>query len=97
MVETFLNEQRFLVARVAKGIDIHPSDQELKEFQKLAKRIDKDRYFTIYGCQDCVKALVKFVYDNEDKLKEPEQLVNFKKKATFPKHEKLSDGSTEGQ
>ncbi len=61
----FLQDQYFLYERIKKNIDIHPSNRELKEFQRLAKEIDKDRYFTIYGCQDCIRTLVKFVYDNQ--------------------------------
>ena len=39
---------------------------DLKTFQTIAKTIDADRYFTIYGCQSCVRELVKFVYDNQN-------------------------------
>lgn len=71
----FLQERSFMQERLELGIDVHPSDDELKEFQKLAKKIDPDRYFTIYGCQKCVNELVKFVFDA--------QKENVKK-VTFP-------------
>lgn len=60
----FLNANKFLKERIDLDIDIYPSDAELKTFQKIAKNIDKERYFTIYGCQSCVRELVKFVYEN---------------------------------
>jgi len=60
----FLEANKFLNERVALDIDIYPSDSDLKTFQKIAKTIDKERYFTIYGCQSCVKDLIKFVYEN---------------------------------
>jgi len=60
----FLEANRFLKERIDLDIDIYPSDAELKTFQKIAKNIDKERYFTIYGCQSCVRELVNFVYEN---------------------------------
>ena len=60
----FLNTQRFLYERILQGIEVHPSDAELKEFQRIAKTIDNERYFTIYGCQSCIQELIKFVYEN---------------------------------
>lgn len=64
MSNEFLIENAFLLERINAGIDIHPSDAELKTFQAMAKVIDADRHFTIYGCQDCNQAMVKFVYAN---------------------------------
>jgi len=63
----FLEDRRFLQERLVHGIELHLNDNELKEFQAIAKQYDKDRYFTIYGCQSCVQTLVKFVFDNYDK------------------------------
>jgi hypothetical protein len=60
----FLDVNEILKERIRLGIDIHPSDIELKRFQAIAKGIDSERYFTIYGCQSCVQALVKFVFEN---------------------------------
>ena len=61
----FLSEHKFLAERVEMDIDIYPGDDDLKTFQKIAKTIDAERYFTIYGCQSCVRDLIKFVYDNQ--------------------------------
>ena len=63
----FLESQRFLYDRIKADIDIYPSDEELKEFQRVAKTYDRERYFTIYGCQKCVRELVNFVFVNYDK------------------------------
>jgi len=60
----FLSEHKFLAERIEIDIDIYPGDDVLKTFQKIAKTIDAERYFTIYGCQSCVRELVKFVYEN---------------------------------
>ena len=60
----FLAANSFLLERIKQDIDIHPSDEELKRFQEIAKTIDKERYFTIYGCQSCVRELITFVYSN---------------------------------
>ena len=51
--------------RSKAGIDVHLSDDEAKEFQAAAKVIDPQRYFTIYGCQECINTLVKFVFTNQ--------------------------------
>jgi len=60
----FLSKHKFLFERVEMDIDIYPGDDVLKTFQKIAKTIDAERYFTIYGCQSCVRDLIKFVYEN---------------------------------
>jgi hypothetical protein len=57
----FLEANKFLNER----INLDPGDEDLKTFQKIAKTIDAERYFTIYGCQSCVRDLIKFVYDNQ--------------------------------
>ena len=64
----FLEDRQFMADRLAAGVDVHPSDDEAKEFQRLAKLIDPDRYFTLYGCQSCINELVKFVFDNAGKI-----------------------------
>lgn len=63
----YLEDRRFLQERLSLGIELHLNDDELKQFQQLAKTYDKERYFTIYGCQKCVQSLVSFVFDNYDK------------------------------
>lgn len=75
----FLEDRQFLAERLAVGIDVHPADDEAKEFQRLAKLIDPERYFTVYGCQSCINELVKFVFDNAGKIP-----ATFVKKANFP-------------
>ena len=82
MNNDFLIENTFLLERIGAGIDIHPSDAELKTFQAMAKVIDADRHFTIYGCQECNQTLVKFVYENyvEEDLPIKELSINKKKK-----------------
>jgi hypothetical protein len=70
-----LQNNQHLIEKINAGIDIYPSDGELKQFKALAKEIDPDRYFTIYGCQDCVKTLVKFVFDNQNKIKQNEESI----------------------
>ena len=82
----FLEQNNFLNERLSAGIDVHPSDSDLKEFQNLAKEIEPDRYFTIYGCQSCVNDLVKFVYDHQK---------TFIKKETFPNVTKKEDAAEE--
>jgi len=62
----FLEANKFLIERIDLDIDIYPGDDDLKTFQKIAKTIDAERYFTIYGCQSCIRELVKFVYDNQN-------------------------------
>jgi hypothetical protein len=59
----FLEANKFLKERIDLDIDIYPGDEDLKTFQKIAKTIDAERYFTIYGCQSCVRDLIKFVYE----------------------------------
>lgn len=51
--------------KINAGIDVHLSDDEAKEFQAAAKGIDPQRHFTIYGCQECINTLVKFVVDSQ--------------------------------
>lgn len=60
----FLKANEFLFERVKMGIDLHPSDNDLKQFQAIAKEIGPERHFTIYGCQSCIVVLVRFVYEN---------------------------------
>ena len=75
-MNTFLETNQFLKDRLDMNIDVHPSDIELKEFQKIAKVIDPQRYFSVYGCQSCVNDLIRFVYNNQK---------TFISKETFPK------------
>jgi len=38
------------------------NDNEKKRLQTIAKEIDRDRYFTLYGCQKCIQELIMFVF-----------------------------------
>ena len=62
----FLSDRLLLQERVNAGIDVHPADWEVAEFEKQAKAISPKKEWTIKGCQECVNALVKFVFDNQD-------------------------------
>lgn len=55
--------------RANAGIDVHISDDDTVEFQRLAGIIDPNKDFNgVQGCQSCVNNLVKFVYDKEKTL-----------------------------
>ena len=43
------------------------NDREKKQLQSIAKEIDPDRYFTLYGCDKCIQALIRFVFEAFDK------------------------------
>jgi hypothetical protein len=64
----FLTERAFLQERVNAGIDVHPSEADLVEFEKLAKTISPNGHFSWRGCQDCVNYMIKFVFDNQERL-----------------------------
>jgi len=66
MNKDFLDSNKFLLARVNTNREIYPAEGVLLEFQKIAKTIDPIRHFTIYGCQECIQSLVKFVYENSN-------------------------------
>ena len=62
----FLEERYFMFERVNMNIDVHLSDAEIKEFQKLAKEINPAGDFAVKGCQSCANSLVKFVFNNQN-------------------------------
>lgn len=62
----FLEERKFMYERLQLGIDLHPSDRELAEFQKLAKQIYPKFNTSVKGCQPCVNALIRFVFEKQD-------------------------------
>lgn len=70
VVLAFLTDQLFLKERVDNNIDVHPSTSVIEQFEKLALQISTDpkKDFSWRGCQDCVNYLVKFVYDNIERL-----------------------------
>jgi hypothetical protein len=60
--------QTFLYDRILNGVDVHPSQPELIEFERLSKLIDPNSEFSFRGCQPCVNELVRFVFENKTKL-----------------------------
>lgn len=60
--------QTFLYDRIIAGIDVHPSMDELIEFEKLSKQIDPTSDFSFRGCQPCVNEMIRFVFENKNKL-----------------------------
>jgi hypothetical protein len=42
-------------------------DAEAKRYQSIAKEIDKERHFSIYACDACIRDLVNFVFNNYEK------------------------------
>jgi hypothetical protein len=40
----------------------------LIEFERLSKLIDPQSEFSFRGCQQCVNELVRFVFENKNKL-----------------------------
>lgn len=68
-MSNFLKDREYLYDRVKAGIDVHPSKEELEMFESLALQISPNSEFPWRGCQECVNHMVKFVFDNADKLK----------------------------
>jgi hypothetical protein len=60
--------QTFLYDRIIAGVDVHPSESELLEFERLSKLIDPNSEFSFRGCQPCVNEMIRFVFENKSKL-----------------------------
>jgi hypothetical protein len=60
--------QTFLYDRIIAGVDVHPSEAELIEFERLSKIIDQNSEFSFRGCQPCVNEMIRFVFENKTKL-----------------------------
>jgi hypothetical protein len=60
--------QTFLYDRIIAGVDVHPSQPELIEFERLSKLIDPNSEFSFRGCQPCVNEMIRFVFENKTKL-----------------------------
>ena len=60
--------QTFLYERIVAGVDVHPSEPELIEFERLSKLIDPQSEFSFRGCQPCVNEMIRFVFENKNKL-----------------------------
>lgn len=74
--------QTFLYDRIVAGVDVHPSEAELIEFERLSKLIDPTSEFSFRGCQPCVNEMIRFVFENKNKLD-----VKASKKTTATKSE----------
>ncbi len=70
---SFLKEREHLYERVNAGIDVHPAEDELIEFEKFARVISPNQDFSWRGCQECVNHMVKFVFDNQERLQHGDQ------------------------
>jgi len=73
--------QTFLYDRILNGVDVHPSQPELIEFERLSKLIDPQSEFSFRGCQPCVNELVRFVFENKTKLDDLQKNIRNKAKS----------------
>ena len=73
--------QTFLYDRILAGVDVHPSQPELIEFERLSKLIDPNSEFSFRGCQPCVNELVRFVFENKTKLDDLQKNIRNKAKS----------------
>ncbi len=73
--------QTFLYDRILAGVDVHPSQPELIEFERLSKIIDPNSEFSFRGCQPCVNELVRFVFENKTKLDDLQKNIRNKAKS----------------
>jgi hypothetical protein len=73
--------QTFLYDRILAGVDVHPSQTELIEFERLSKLIDPQSEFSFRGCQPCVNELVRFVFENKTKLDDLQKNIRNKAKS----------------
>jgi hypothetical protein len=78
--------QTFLYDRILNGVDVHPSQPELMEFERLSKIIDPNSEFSFRGCQPCVNEMIRFVFENKNKLD------GKAKKATGTKADQVNEG-----
>ena len=79
--------QTFLYDRILAGVDVHPSQPELIEFERLSKLIDPQSEFSFRGCQPCVNEMVRFVFENKNKLD-----AKASKKTTATKADQVNQG-----
>jgi hypothetical protein len=61
--ELWIKENNFLSERVNAGIDVHPSESDVKMLQEIAHIFAPKLDVHVKGCQDCVNKLVKFVFE----------------------------------
>lgn len=65
----FLEQRKYIYEKLKANVDHHASDFEYTEFKKLADKISPNNKFTWQGCHSCGQALMKFVFENESKIK----------------------------
>jgi len=63
-----LTENAFLLERINNGIDIHPPESVIAEFRVLAAKLSPNQDFGNNSCLECISHLVKFVYENKQRL-----------------------------
>ena len=73
--------QTFLYDRILAGVDVHPSQPELIEFERLSKLIDPQSEFSFRGCQPCVNEMIRFVFENKTKLDDLQKNIRNKAKS----------------
>ena len=73
--------QTFLYDRILDGVDVHPSQPELMEFERLSKLIDPNSEFSFRGCQPCVNEMIRFVFENKTKLDDLQKNIRNKAKS----------------
>lgn len=73
--------QTFLYDRILAGVDVHPSQPELMEFERLSKLIDPNSEFSFRGCQPCVNEMIRFVFENKNKLDDLQKDIRNKAKS----------------
>jgi hypothetical protein len=73
--------QTFLYDRIVAGVDVHPSQPELLEFERLSKLIDPNSEFSFRGCQPCVNEMIRFVFENKTKLDDLQKNIRNKAKS----------------
>jgi hypothetical protein len=73
--------QTFLYDRILNGVDVHPSQPELMEFERLSKIIDPQSEFSFRGCQPCVNEMIRFVFENKTKLDDLQKNIRNKAKS----------------
>ena len=73
--------QTFLYDRILAGVDVHPSQPELLEFERLSKIIDPNSEFSFRGCQPCVNEMIRFVFENKTKIDDLQKNIRNKAKS----------------
>lgn len=70
----FLNERKHIYEKLKDGVEHHASDAELAEFKTLADKISPNNKIDYIGCFSCAQHLMKFVFDNADRLEAKKEI-----------------------